>query len=103
MDLIIFMAILGAVVFFLKGLNNIIFSIGVIDIFLRLVQFLNELLVHLKFSLILPIEVREVHPLNTLRSQFLTFDKSMSVIEEQFENAHLGMSPLGIKFGLTIL
>ena len=38
MDLIIFMAILGAVVFYLKGLNNIIFSIGVIDIFLRIVD-----------------------------------------------------------------
>ena len=38
MDLIIFMAILGCVVFFIKGLDNIVFSIGVIDIFLRIVD-----------------------------------------------------------------
>ena len=38
MDLIIFMAIVGCVVFFLKGLNNIVFAIGVIDIFLRIVD-----------------------------------------------------------------
>ena len=37
MDLILFMAIVGCVVFFIKGLNNIIFSVGVIDIFLRIV------------------------------------------------------------------
>jgi len=38
MDLIIFMAILGCVVFFIKGLNNVVFAIGVIDIFLRIVD-----------------------------------------------------------------
>ncbi len=41
MDLIVFLAILGLVIFFFKRFFNVINAIAIIDIFLRIVAFLN--------------------------------------------------------------
>lgn len=41
MDLILIMAIIGLVVFFFKRFSNVVYVIAIIDIFLRIVNFIN--------------------------------------------------------------